>query len=492
MFDRPDIAGDVVRAGFRGRKVVVVGDAMLDRYLWGDVSRISPEAPVPVVRIRDRTARPGGAANAALNLARLGCESVLVAVCGEDSAGQQLTALLTEAGVDAQLDSVSGWPTVVKTRIIAGHQQMLRLDQEEQRGIGDAAFDAVCESAVATVATADAVIISDYGKGMVQARLTRPVIDCARDRGIPVLVDPKGLDWERYRGATTVTPNVAELAAVTGVHGGDFEAITAAARSLQEQLDLSFLTFTRGEQGMAWIDGEQVHRVPALARKVFDVSGAGDSVIATLAAALAAEVSTADAMRLANMAGGLAVGKVGTVPVSREELEGEVDRATGAGPTGKVCSEVEAAAVVEDWRAARSQTVFTNGCFDILHAGHVALLQQSRRLGDRLVVGVNVDDSVSRLKGPGRPINSLADRCAVLAGMACVDLVVPFAQDTPLELITLLRPEVLVKGADYTEDEVVGAMEVKRWGGRVELIEILEGRSSTRILDRLSESGRRI
>ncbi|HAT10206.1 MAG TPA: bifunctional heptose 7-phosphate kinase/heptose 1-phosphate adenyltransferase [Planctomycetes bacterium] len=484
MFSDADAVLALVRAGFRGKRVLVVGDAMLDRYLWGEVSRISPEAPVPVVRLTRRSATAGGAANVAANLARLGCTASLCAAVGADAGRDELAAMLQAQGVDpGLLTVVPGFPTIVKTRVLGGHQQVVRIDEEEPRKLDAVAVAPLASTAAAAVASHDAVILSDYAKGVVQPAVAQAVIAAARAKGIPVLVDPKGADWAKYQGATTVTPNTGELATATGIPAHDYERMVSAGAVLRDRLGLAFLTFTRGEHGITLI-GERTTSVPAQAREVFDVSGAGDTVIATMAAAIAGGLSPEDAMRLANAAAGIVVGKVGTVPIERAELEHELIRLIAAEPEGKVRSWSEATSQIARWKAAGEEVVFTNGCFDILHAGHCQILEQSRRVGDRLVVGLNADDSVRRLKGPTRPVNPQEDRAAVLAALACVDLVVLFDQDTPLELITTLRPDVLVKGQDYREDQVVGGPEVKSWGGRVALLPLLPGRSTTNTIKR--------
>ena len=484
MFADPAAVLDRVRGGFRAARILVVGDAMLDRYLWGEVSRISPEAPVPVVRLTRRSAVAGGAANVAANLAALGCRARLVAAVGDDGARGELAGLLAGQGIADGLVAVPRFPTIVKTRVLGGHQQMVRIDEEEPRALDDAAREPLIAAAVAAVADSDAVILSDYAKGVLAGRTAPAIIAAARAKGIPVLVDPKGTAWDRYRDATTITPNTGELAAVAGIPANDHDGLLAAGRGLRERLGLQALTFTRGEHGISLIAADRTVSVPAQAREVFDVSGAGDTVIATMAAGLAAGLGLEDAMRLANTAAGIVVGKVGTVPIHGAELEAELVRLGGGEPAGKVLERAACARQVAAWRAAGEQVVFTNGCFDILHAGHIQALETARRQGDRLVVGLNSDDSVRRLKGPARPVNGGDDRATVLAALSCVDAVVEFGEDTPLDLICAVKPTVLVKGADYREDQVVGGAEVKSWGGKVVLVPLLPGRSTTATIER--------
>jgi len=490
MFSDPDRIRHLVAQRFTGARVMVLGDLMLDCHVRGEVTRISPEAPVPVVRVLSRSWSPGGAANVASNLCELGLRVDLVGVVGADDAGRRLRELVVAHGIGA--DAVLAderFSTIVKTRVIGGHHQMLRIDDEQLGGLGSATVERFIAAVEARLDGLGALVLSDYAKGMCAPALCQAVISAARRRGIPVLVDPKGRDFSKYAGATTITPNTGELAQASGVEASDQAALVRGGQELRQRLGLDFLTFTRGEHGIALIDERTVHQIPATAREVFDVSGAGDTVIAVLAACLAvpqAGIAPLDAVRLANLAAGIVVGKVGTVSVHLDELLASLDSDVGARLGSKVLALAEVQALCARWRAQGERVVFTNGCFDLVHAGHVGLLAYARQAGDRLVLGVNADSSVRALKGPSRPLNPEGDRATVLAALAAVDAVVIFAEQTPLALINALRPDVLVKGADYREDQVVGAAEVRSWGGRVVLAPLLDSRSTTKIIERMT------
>ncbi len=473
---------------FSGLRLLVLGDVMLDRYLYGTVERISPEAPVPVVHLRETRAMLGGAGNVARNISALGGRAVLIGLRGRDPAGAELAGLLAaDPRIEDRMVESATRPTICKMRIIAGTQQVARLDDEVATPAGPEEEKAlVAATGQALAAGCDALVLSDYAKGA----LARPVIEAAvaaaRAAGISVLADPKSDDVALYRGADVLTPNARELARAARMPAGTEAEVAAAARAVMGPAGLPALLCTRAEKGMTLVRADgAVASVPAEAREVFDVSGAGDTVIATLALAHAAGRPLEEAMRIANAAAGIVVGKLGTATVSAEELTHAL-HATGGAPDGAAAMLDRDAALrlVREWRGHGLRVGFTNGCFDILHAGHVALLAAARRRCDRLVVGLNTDESVARLKGPSRPVNPLADRAAVLAALAAVDAVVPFAEDTPLELIRALLPELLVKGADYTLDRVVGADVVQAAGGAVALIDLLPGRSTTGLIAR--------
>ncbi|CAD7857074.1 MAG: D-glycero-beta-D-manno-heptose 1-phosphate adenylyltransferase (EC 2.7.7.70) / D-glycero-beta-D-manno-heptose-7-phosphate kinase (EC 2.7.1.167) [Olavius algarvensis Gamma 1 endosymbiont] len=473
--------------GMAARKVVVVGDLMLDRFLWGRVQRVSPEAPVPVVDLERETRSAGGAANVARNLLGLGLQVALVGVTGADTGRDLLLEELTRA--DLATDGIliaRDRGTTVKTRVVGNRRQMVRIDEERTAPLIESDRERLLATATAHLAQADALVLSDYAKGVLGRDLCRTLIESARDLDLPVLVDPKGKDFDRYAGATSITPNRGELALATGVDARDLEALLAAGSALRERLHLESLVLTLSEQGMVLIGPDGDHRLPAMAREVYDVSGAGDTVIATFAAGLVAGLGWVDTTRLANLAAGIVVGKVGTAPITARELLAAISEAEVGTQAAKIQVAEEAQAQVRRWQADGERVVFTNGCFDLLHVGHVTYLERARRQGRRLVVGLNTDASVRRLKGPERPLIGQEDRARVLAALAAVDAVVLFDQDTPLALIEQLRPDVLVKGADYREDQVVGAEAVKSRGGRVVLVPLVENRSTTEIITRLN------
>jgi D-beta-D-heptose 7-phosphate kinase/D-beta-D-heptose 1-phosphate adenosyltransferase len=479
--------------------VLVVGDCMLDRYWEGRASRISPEAPVPVVRVEQVVDRPGGAGNVALNIAVLGVQTRLCGVAGDDEAADSLQDILRGAGVACHLTRLAGRPTITKLRVISQHQQLIRLDFEQPEAAATAQF--APGDINAHLAGCGALVLSDYAKGT----LAQPaaMIALARARGIPVLVDPKGTDFSRYRGASLLTPNLQEFEAVAGACATEAE-LASRAQLLMSQYELGALLVTRGEHGMTLLraGGEPLH-FPARAREVFDVTGAGDTVIGVLAAATAAGAALPDAVRLANLAAGIVVGKLGTAVVSAPELQRALLQEPGVGPGPGdearrehgihrgVLSEEQLQAVVAEARARGERLVFTNGCFDILHAGHVRYLEQARELGDRLIVAVNSDASVRRLKGRGRPINPLARRMAVLAALGAVDWVVGFSEDTPVALLRALRPDVLAKGGDYrNRQDVVGWDIVEGYGGEVRLMGVVDDVSTTAIVGRIRSDGK--
>lgn len=486
MFLQPDKVALNVHGRFGARRVLVVGDLMLDRYQWGTVRRISPEAPVPVLRLERETEVAGGAANVARNLVGLGLRVCIAGITGQDPHRERLLALLKEQGVetDAVLSDPTR-PTTTKTRLVGDHQQMLRIDAERIAPVDSGLAERLLAAVGERLSAVDAVLLSDYAKGVLIGDTCAHIIAVARDRGLPVLVDPKGSDFERYRGATAITPNRAELALAAGVDSDDLDALLGAAEPMRERLELEQLILTLGELGVALVDATGVHRIPAVAREVFDVSGAGDTVIATVAAGRAAGLDPIDTAHLANLAAGVVVGKVGTAAIAADELaaaiadEAALEQAVKVGDLGDVLARVR------QWRDRGERIVFTNGCFDLLHVGHVTYLERARRHGHRLVVGLNTDRSVRALKGPDRPLIGEQDRARVLAALAAVDAVVLFDAETPIELIRAIRPDVLAKGADYSEDAVVGAADVKSWGGQVVLVPLVDDRSTSAIIQRM-------
>ena len=462
-------------------RVLVVGDLMLDRYWHGTTERISPEAPVPVVHVQNEDGRPGGSGNVAVNIAALGGEARLLGLTGEDAPADQLQSRLRNAGVDCHLQREAAYPTITKLRIISRHQQLIRLDFED--GFPDYDDSVLLAKYRALLSEVDVVVLSDYGKGTLSD--PQAWIRAARAAGLPVLVDPKGKDFSRYKGATLVTPNWSEFQAVAGSCADDARLASAALR-LIEQLDLAYLLITRGEQGMslAGRNGD-IHHLPTRAQEVFDVTGAGDTVIAALAVALAVGQSMEAATALANLAAGIVVGKLGTASVSAHELQQRLleQRIAEHG----VVTEDELMVLASAARDRGERIVFTNGCFDLLHAGHVTYLEQASRLGDRLIVAVNVDDTVRQLKGPERPVNPLENRMHVLAALGFVDWVLPFAEETPERLICRLKPDLLVKGGDNDPDAIPGAACVREAGGEVRVLDYIDGVSTTSIVDSIKQ-----
>jgi D-beta-D-heptose 7-phosphate kinase/D-beta-D-heptose 1-phosphate adenosyltransferase len=467
----------------RGKRVVVLGDVMLDTFVYGHCARISPEAPIPVVRVEREEAMLGGAGNVARNIVALGGEAVLVSMVGDDAAGAALRdEVAAEPGIAADLIT-DGRPTTCKTRYVASQQQMLRVDAEASHAAEPAPLLAAFGR---RLADADAVVLSDYAKGVLTPALLRAAIAGARAAGKPVIADPKSADVARYDGVTLLTPNTGEAAAAAGhLCGSDEEAERAAAAMLARMPGSPAVLVTRGPRGMTLVrrDAPAIH-LPALAREVFDVSGAGDTVVATLAVALAAGIDLVQAAELANVAAGRAVSKPGTAVVTADELLEELRQDHVLLADGKVATPDEAARIVTGWRRHDARIGFTNGCFDLLHPGHVAQLTQARAACDRLVVGLNTDASIRRLKGPSRPVQDERARATVLAALAAVDLVVPFGDDTPVRLIEALRPDVLVKGKDYAVEQIAGADLVLGWGGEVVLADLVPGHSTSAIIAR--------
>jgi D-beta-D-heptose 7-phosphate kinase/D-beta-D-heptose 1-phosphate adenosyltransferase len=482
----------LLESGFSQIRVLVVGDLMLDRYILGEVDRISPEAPVPVLRHAQRYERPGGAANVAMNLAGLGCQTFLAGFWGADSEQAELAKLLELAGthkhgIDTAGVVTSSLPTISKTRIVARTQQLLRLDIESRDAYPTEELERLEERATELVKKVHAVILSDYAKGALTEKLCAAVIRAARQAGIPVLVDPKTKDLSKYSGATTICPNLNELSMATGVPAHETEALLVAAHAQMIEHDFTFLTVTMSEKGIRILGpGAEVYYSPARAREVFDVSGAGDTVIATLAASLAGGLHVNTAVDLANLAAGIVVGKIGTVPIAQHELIAALTPSSGIASGEKILDKNRVAIRVSEWRNAGETVVFTNGCFDLLHVGHITLLEDCRRFGSKLVLGLNTDASVSRLKGPSRPIIGERERARVMAALAAVDAVVLFDEETPLELIRVLKPDVLVKGGDYTIETVIGHEDVIAAGGRVEIVPTVEGFSTTNIVKKLT------
>lgn len=464
---------------FSELRVLVAGDVMLDEYWFGDTGRISPEAPVPVVRTQSTEQRPGGAANVAVNLAALGVRARLTGVVGRDARGAELRALLEDRNVQCDF-LLHEAPTIHKLRVLSRHQQLIRLDSEQRLAGHAEAFARLFEKALED---AHLVVFSDYGKGTLAEIQT--LIALGRKAAKAMLVDPKGEDFERYRGATLLTPNQAEFEAVAG-SWPDEAGFLERGEAFRAGLDLEALLVTRGERGLTlFARGEPPLSLASQTREVFDVTGAGDTVIALLSAGIGSGLALEDAAALANLGAGLVVRKIGVAAVTPSELRLALHR-RGTGGRGLVNAD-ELAELVQQAKDRGERVVMTNGCFDILHAGHVGYLEEAKTLGDRLIVAVNDDDSVRRLKGSSRPITPLEDRMAVLAGLAAVDWVVPFSDDTPAKLIRQLLPDVLVKGGDYRTDEIAGGRSVIRNGGEVRVLSLREGRSTSAMIEAIKK-----
>lgn len=486
MTDQSNLAQRV--ASLKQTPVLCVGDVMLDRFVYGDVDRISPEAPIPVLRIRRETAMLGGAGNVVRNLVALGAAPYFVSLVGDDMAGREVERMIGEHHAAEPLLLVeSERQTTIKTRFSAGAQQLLRADRETSAPLSARSEAKLLEHARAVMPKVGVVVLSDYGKGVLTNKVVRALIEEAGRAGRPVVVDPKGSDYSLYAGAALVTPNRKELHEATGMAVDTDEGIVAAARKLIEEDGILNVLVTRSQDGMTLVTGDgAVHHLPAEAREVFDVSGAGDTVVAAMAAAMASGAPLPEAAKLANLAAGIVVGKVGTAVVYASDLVTSLHQSDLLGGEVKVAGWGAAIDQVARWRHKGQKIGFANGCFDLLHPGHVSLLAQARAQCDRLVVGLNSDQSVKRLKGESRPVQTEVSRAIVLASLASVDLVVVFGEDTPIELIKALRPDVLVKGADYTIDKVVGADLVQGWGGRVFLADLEAGHSTTATIARMN------
>jgi D-beta-D-heptose 7-phosphate kinase/D-beta-D-heptose 1-phosphate adenosyltransferase len=465
-------------------RVLIVGDLILDRYVWGSVERISPEAPIPVLAARSTEVRLGGAGNVAANLRAMEAEVELLGVVGVDERGRDLCSLLAAIGVEpAGLLRLPDRPTTEKTRLLGAGSQMLRVDWEEARALSDQQGRTLTRDLAPRLERAQAVVLSDYGKGVLCPVVLRAVIAAAGKAGVPVLVDPKGADYGRYRGATLVTPNRREAEEALNRRLPQLSDLPQGIRDLIAAAGVEAAVITLGADGMYYRWREREGHVSTAARAVFDVTGAGDTVIAHLALGLASGLDFELSVALANHAAGIVVGKRGAASVTRVELAARLGERLK--PAGAVLNRAELPALLAEWRAEKKRVVFTNGCFDLLHAGHVEYLRAARARGDVLLVGVNDDASVRRMKGPGRPINPLEDRLSVLAALEMVDAVVPFGEDTPAELIEAVTPDVLVKGQDWADKGVVGREWVERHGGEVVLAPLLPGRSTSAIVERL-------
>ncbi len=485
--------------GIKNASVMVVGDIMLDTFVYGDVDRISPESPVPVLTVRSEDKMLGGAGNVFSNLCALGATPRLFCIVGDDPAAKEIRAMVAAKNVSADgVVTDTGRPTILKTRYLARHQQLMRTDVERIQPLDDKTAQALLASVQKTMMEVGAVVLSDYGKGVLTKSLIAGVIDAAKKNGVPVFVDPKGSDFSIYRGAYAITPNRKELALAVGA--GDVKSdadIVAAAKKIMDGCGIENVIATRSEDGMSVLrTGHDPVHISTQAREVFDVSGAGDTVIATLAAGIAAGADLVDAARLSNIAAGIAVSKVGTTPVRADEilrtLEDGDEKSFGISP---LLDDVGAKEKIQKWKASGFKVGLTNGCFDILHAGHVRYLNEARRLCDRLIVALNRDASVRLLKGSSRPVNDEVARATVLGGLGCVDGVVFFGatkageDNTPCALIGKIQPDIYFKGGDYKKEQLPETKIVESYGGTVAIMSMFDGFSTTSIIERSRKSG---
>ena len=470
---------------FEGKKILIVGDLMLDEHIWSKVNRISPEAPVVVADVIRISHVPGGCGNVAANVVSLGGYPLLVGIIGRDSSGDKLQRALRNLGIDTRHIITAGErPTTLKSRIIAGSQQVVRVDREEKNQVSDRLSRHILSVASRLIKKADAVIISDYGKGVLSASNCQQIIRLAKRARKPVLADPKGSNYSKYRGITIMTPNQLEAETATGIKITDPESLEKAGQKLMRELKLPNLMITRGREGLSLFEsGQKRFDIPAVPREVFDITGAGDTVIATLALGIASGAALHDAALLSNYAASVKVSKIATQPVYRMELEEALEEREPAGRKIKARSDL--APIIKRLKAEGAKIVFTNGCFDILHLGHVRYLKEAKKLGDILVVGLNSDSSVRKLKGKDRPYVSELERAEILASLECVDYVVIFSETRPDNLIKLIRPDIHVKGGDYSVNELPERHLVKSLGGKVVVIPPIKGRSTTSLIERI-------
>jgi D-beta-D-heptose 7-phosphate kinase/D-beta-D-heptose 1-phosphate adenosyltransferase len=471
-----------------GARVLCVGDVMLDRFVYGNVQRISPEAPIPVLAVEREVAMLGGAGNVVRNLVALGAESCFISVVGNDAAGREITSLLAaESRIEPHVLIDNARRTTIKTRFVAGTQQLLRADRETISAVAPETATDLLRRATQALTDHKVLVLSDYDKGVLRDGGTETLIAAAKKAGTTIVVDPKGKQYERYRGADILTPNRRELAEATGLPTDTLDLAEAAAQALLAAHEIGAVLVTLSQDGMLLVrPGVDAIHLPAVAREVFDVSGAGDTVVATLAASLAGGLPIETAAALANIAAGIVVAKIGTAVADAAEIVTALQTQELAQDEVKVLGQAKLLEAIARWRRAGLKIGFTNGCFDLLHPGHISLLSQARAACDRLIVGLNSDASVSRLKGPTRPIQNEMARAVVLASLAHVDAVTLFAEDTPLALITAIRPDVLVKGADYTKETVVGADVVESYGGQIVLAKLTPGQSTTAMVAKIS------
>lgn len=471
------ITMDRHKLDFGKRKVLIIGDVIFDNYIFGSVGRISPEAPVPVVKVTRRTEVLGGAANVAHNVLALGGEVRLVGLCGADNDGARLQKMVSELGMESKLFQFLPY-TITKTRVIGEHQQMVRIDSEpDVFALDDKQTEQIISYMQQEIKGFDCVVISDYAKGLLSDRLTQAIIQLARESGVPSVVDPKGTNWTKYTNASVITPNLKELSEVVGERlPNETDRIVPVAQDVLKRYDVEALLVTRSEQGMSYVSANEQHHAPTENLEVYDVSGAGDTVVSMVSLTASDDFTIEERLLLANMAAGIVVGKVGTATVTIDEL---MTRFWFENQS-PVLSRNELVGLLKQERAKGRRIVFTNGCFDILHRGHISYLEKAKAHGDILVLGLNSDDSVRRLKGEARPINGEIDRAFMLSKLTAVDYVTIFDEDTPKELIELVRPDVLAKGADYKLEEVVG----REYAKEVALIDFVDGYSTSTIINK--------
>lgn len=469
----------------RNRKpnIAVVGDLMIDHYLWGSCNRISPEAPVQVVSVEKESSVLGGAGNVITNLLSLGSDVSIFSVVGDDENGKEMKRLLSEASVKSiNIFNEIGRRTTKKSRIISSNQQVIRYDDETTENILLSSQFHLLEALKKELFSYDLIILSDYGKGVLTPNLTKDIISLAKDFNKPILVDPKGVDYSKYRGATLLTPNKQEASIATNISIVDQNSLTIAVKNLKDELQLDYSIVTLSEDGIALLDDE-MELIPTVAREVFDVTGAGDTVIASLGVALSSGFSIKEACEFANKAAALVVAKVGSATVTLNEVE-EYEHSLNQGQSeSKIKDFEQIGRIAKRLRAQGRKIIFTNGCFDILHRGHATYLQKAKELGDILILGLNSDESIKRLKGEDRPINNLEDRAFLIGALESIDFVVPFTEDTPYELIKLIEPNILVKGADYEGKKVVGS----DIADEVQLIEFVAGKSTTNLIEKINK-----
>ncbi|MBT7956746.1 MAG: D-glycero-beta-D-manno-heptose-7-phosphate kinase [Rhodospirillaceae bacterium] len=486
MTDQANLATSV--EALANAKVLCIGDVMLDRFVYGDVDRISPEAPIPVFSVKSDNLMLGGAGNVARNLSGLGATTHFIAVVGNDSAGKDVTKLIGKIdNTEANLITDPGRRTSIKTRYIASGQQMMRADDESIEAIEGATKERVITLAKSALKDCAAMVLADYAKGVLTPEIIQELIELASAAKVPVIIDPQGIDYSRYHGAELITPNQKELAEATAMAVGDDDEISAAARKLISEHKINSVLATRSGDGMSLIGADSFEHFSAEAREIFDVSGAGDTVAATIAASLAAGVSLTDAVQLANTAAGIVVAKVGTAVAYASDIIEALHRQEFSSSEAKILSLNSAIDRAEVWRSKGHKLGFTNGCFDLLHPGHISTIAKAKAACDRLIIGLNSDESVKRLKGDDRPVQSEAARAQVLASLENVDAVVIFSEDTPANIIEAIKPEVFVKGADYSVDEIPEAAIVKAYGGKIVLAELEDGHSTTATIAKLNK-----